>query len=300
MKKLKSLDLPDLISAVKAKKLPKEALRSVLTRFKAGEGEKIELAEPIDTLKSNATKEFEDYLNKNESFLEELKKFEAFIEKRIADFGFEPEQPSEPFIKATVKFNLSEEQAEKIANDIKIEYVPGTSYITLKSYSDIVNGCFPLIKEEHARITKEARVAQRENISDDAKYLKIMNDYLMNGEALIIEGQKLLAKKLGLAETKLEESEIFLMERGLSQHMLVLQSQLRGKVKESVPPTKEVAFDLAKEIITFQTKMIKEKEDIIKRILSNVPKTQESIQTIPMLLALILNDMVFHKYAVEE
>lgn len=36
MKKMKSLDLPDLIGAVQSKKLPKEALRSVLTRFKQG------------------------------------------------------------------------------------------------------------------------------------------------------------------------------------------------------------------------------------------------------------------------
>jgi hypothetical protein len=36
VKKMKSLDLPDLIGAVKSKKLPKEAIRGVLTRFKAG------------------------------------------------------------------------------------------------------------------------------------------------------------------------------------------------------------------------------------------------------------------------
>jgi hypothetical protein len=36
VKKLKSYDLPDIISSVKAKKLPKEALRNVLGRFKAG------------------------------------------------------------------------------------------------------------------------------------------------------------------------------------------------------------------------------------------------------------------------
>lgn len=34
MKKLKSLDIPDLIKTVKSKKLPKEALRGVLGRFK--------------------------------------------------------------------------------------------------------------------------------------------------------------------------------------------------------------------------------------------------------------------------
>lgn len=51
VKKLKSLDLPDLIGAVKGKKLPKEALRSVTSRFKAGEGDKIELVEPVENLK---------------------------------------------------------------------------------------------------------------------------------------------------------------------------------------------------------------------------------------------------------
>lgn len=34
VRKLKSLDIPDLLQAVKSKKLPKEALRGVLNRFK--------------------------------------------------------------------------------------------------------------------------------------------------------------------------------------------------------------------------------------------------------------------------
>jgi hypothetical protein len=31
-----------------------------------------------------------------------------------------------------------------------------------------------------------------------------MNEYLLNGEALIIEGQKHLAKKIGLSDNQLE------------------------------------------------------------------------------------------------
>jgi hypothetical protein len=34
--------------------------------------------------------------------------------------------------------------------------------------------------------------------------------------------------------------------------------------------------------------------------LDHLEKTQETIQTIPMLLALILNDMVYEKYGYEE
>ena len=46
--------------------------------------------------------------------------------------------------------------------------------------------------------------------------------------------------------------------------------------------------------------MLSERQDEIKKILDHLEKTQESIQTIPMLLALILNDMVFEKYGYEE
>lgn len=108
MKKLKSLDLPDLIGAVKSKRLPKEALRGVLTRFKAGENEKIELIEPVETLKTNANKELEEYINRNNIFLEELKKYAATVEQKIVESGYVPEKPAESGIKATVKFNLSE------------------------------------------------------------------------------------------------------------------------------------------------------------------------------------------------
>lgn len=40
-----------------------------------------------------------------------------------------------------------------------------------------------------------------------------------------------MGKKIGLGENKLEESELLMIERGLGNHMLVLQSQLRAKLK---------------------------------------------------------------------
>lgn len=55
MKKLKSLDLPDLIKTVKAKKLPKEALRTILPRFTL-DGDKLNLIDSAESLKENAKK----------------------------------------------------------------------------------------------------------------------------------------------------------------------------------------------------------------------------------------------------
>lgn len=53
----------------------------------------------------------------------------------------------------------------------------------------------------------------------------------MNCEALVAEGQALLAKKVGITEANLGESEIALMERGLGNNLMMVQSQLRGQLK---------------------------------------------------------------------
>lgn len=46
--------------------------------------------------------------------------------------------------------------------------------------------------------------------------------------------------------------------------------------------------------------MIGQHTETIKKIFEGLEKTQETVQTIPMLLALILNDLVFEKYGYEE
>ena len=61
-----------------------------------------------------------------------------------------------------------------------------------------------------------------------------------------------------------------------------------------------MSVELAKEIIGYQVKMLEEKADEIDSILSNLEKGPETVQMIPMLLALILNDEVYEKYGYEE
>ncbi len=91
-----------------------------------------------------------------------------------------------------------------------------------------------------------------------------------------------------------------MVEKGFGNNILMIQSNLRSKVKECMPAEKDVALDLSKEIIRFQTDAIGSKQDYLKTIFANMDKTQESVQLIPMLLALILNDVVFEKFGYEE
>lgn len=71
---------------------------------------------------------------------------------------------------------------------------------------------------------------------DSKDYIDSLVEYLTNTEVLILEGQKAISNKLGITPQKLEESEGMLMERGLAQNLLMIQSSLRTKVKESMVP----------------------------------------------------------------
>lgn len=156
-----------------------------------------------------------------------------FFNEKIKESGFELEKPVEiREIKSTVKFELSEEKAQSLAASVEIQYIPNThQLIGLKTYSHIVDKSFELLKTEYQRITEEARVVQRTLLSEPKKYLDFLNEYLNNTEALILQAQKTIGAKVGLKDNKLEESEVALMERGLAQQILMLQSNLRAKVK---------------------------------------------------------------------
>ena len=90
----------------------------------------------------------------------EMKKQVEFYNEKIKESGFEVEKPVEiREIKSTVKFELSEDKAQSIAASVEIQYLPNThQLIGLKTYSQIVDKSFDLLKSEYQRITEEARV----------------------------------------------------------------------------------------------------------------------------------------------
>ena len=72
MKTLKGCDIPDLIKTVKAKKLPKEALKAIAPKFKF-EGDKLVLAETPEKIKEDALKVYDEYKGVNEAIIAKLK-----------------------------------------------------------------------------------------------------------------------------------------------------------------------------------------------------------------------------------
>jgi hypothetical protein len=138
MKKLKTCDVPDLIKTVKAKKLPKEALKSILNRFKLNEG-KLELVDNTNSLKEEAKKAFEEYNNLNETLTTKFADITSLLEVKIKESGFyeEPAPPKE--LVSTFKHTFSNDKLDIAKKGIQIEYLPGTvDTLHIKTYAQIV------------------------------------------------------------------------------------------------------------------------------------------------------------------
>ena len=73
MKKMKAIDLPDLLKTVKAKKLPKEALKAILDKFDFDEEGKIKLVSSVEELKKDSESSFKEYTSVNEQLSWKLK-----------------------------------------------------------------------------------------------------------------------------------------------------------------------------------------------------------------------------------
>ena len=83
MKKLKSIDLPDLLKTVKSKKLPREALKAIVDKFNFDSEGKIQLLKPIEQLRNESKGNFHDYISVNEELTIKLKEATDLVVTKI-------------------------------------------------------------------------------------------------------------------------------------------------------------------------------------------------------------------------
>lgn len=253
-----------------------------------------------ESLKEESNKVFEEYSSFNESITAKLAETAAFIQEKMKESGIYEEPTELKELVSTFKHNFGEDKLEVAKAVIQVEYLPGTvDTLHIKTYAQIVEATLELVKDEYRRLTNDSRIKQRKTLNDTKLYIESLMEYLTNTEVLVLEGQKAIAGKLGFTPQKLEESENALMERGLAQNLLMIQSALRTRVKESMVAEKEATLDQAKEILNFQVNELKSKVEYFKKLFENLEKSPENYQLIPMLLALSLNDMVYEKYNLE-
>ena len=168
MKKMKGADLPDMFKSVKSGKLNARALKPVTARFKL-EGEQLQLAEPVETLKKEAHESLAAYVQNNEEIVGHFQKLTAFLKERVVKYDFAPGTVLAPKAPEEQKYELKnsfeEAELQSIANSITVQYIPETSsLITLKTYSQIVENSVKLAAAKYLELTKEARVKQRNSL----------------------------------------------------------------------------------------------------------------------------------------
>lgn len=66
---------------------------------------------------------------------------------------------------------------------------------------------------------------------DKKKYIQIMMDHMNEIENLLMKAQEEICLKLGINQKQLEDSEMILIERGLAQHILMMQAAVRQRIK---------------------------------------------------------------------
>lgn len=91
-----------------------------------------------------------------------------------------------------------------------------------------------------------------------------------------------------------------LMERGLGQHIFMMQAGVRQKIKEKLPKQENVNAKTTKDIIKYQIKLLNEKQDLFKPVLNELPQNAESGQLIPIVLNFMINDLVYDEFNFEE
>lgn len=146
MKKLKSYDVPDLIKTVKSKKLPKEALKAIIPKFKF-DGDKLVLVEGVETLKGESSKVYEEYKTLNDSLSEKLKQTSTQLQEAINSSGLYQHPPEPKELVSTFKHSFAEDKLEAAKAAIQVEYLPGTvDTLHIKTYAQIVDATLEIVK----------------------------------------------------------------------------------------------------------------------------------------------------------
>lgn len=200
----------------------------------------------------------------------------------------------------TFKFN--KEKLNQIVSQINISYIPDTKQlISIKTYQEIVDKSVDLAEEEFIRLTFQNREDRRKVLAQDKKkYIQIMMDHMNEIENLLMKAQEEICLKLGINQKQLEDSEMILIERGLAQHILMMQAAVRQRIKDRLPKKKDVSEEVTRDIIKYQIKLLNDKQELFIPILKELPISYETQQLIPIFLNLIINDQIYEEYTLEE
>ena len=81
---------------------------------------------------------------------------------------------------STMKFDFDENQIKQLIASIKVNYIPGTKFIDLNTYNQLVDKTYDCIKEKYVELVKTSRKEQRKNIANHKTYFELINSFMSN------------------------------------------------------------------------------------------------------------------------
>ncbi|CAD8101762.1 unnamed protein product [Paramecium primaurelia] len=173
--------------------------------------------------------------------------------------------------------------------------------ISISTITQILEKSLDLAKDDYSQITIENRKQRRAiRKSQNDQYQQMVLDYNEQVENLLEKKQMEICDFLQIKETEFQDSVMSLMERGFYQQFFMIQASIRQKIKDSLPSTKEITFEMLKQIIKFQIQVLKQQPQELKQIIQNLSANQETQQLIPLAINTILGDLVYEKFQIEE
>ncbi|KAM3141808.1 hypothetical protein pb186bvf_006130 [Paramecium bursaria] len=312
IKNLKQYDAKDLSQKVKDKKLEPLVLRS-LTQF-ALKNEQDQIILNTQQLKGQVNGIVLPWVASSLSVTEKFTELNEWLDNKLEEMEvFKPKESKEQITEQIIqkqeeqskgnnKYGFKIEKLNEIASQIQIMHIPQTKdLISIKTYQQIVEGSVDLAESEFVRLTIDNRKQRREILyTDSTKYIQSLMDYVNDIESLLMKAQEDICKKIDISQQILEQSEMLLLERGLGQHVFMLQATARQRIKDKLPKQKQISMNNTKDIIRYQIKLLNERQELLLDVLSKLPNTQESGQLVPMVLNLVMGDLIYEEYSYEE
>lgn len=106
-----------------------------------------------------------------------------------------------------MKFEFDEKQFKDIAATIKVNYLPGTKFIDVNTYSQLIDKTFDCIKDQYVHLIRDSRKEQRKNMGNHKVYFELIDASMNNAEALINEALRKMYILAGCDGAQWENNE---------------------------------------------------------------------------------------------
>ncbi|CAD8212200.1 unnamed protein product [Paramecium pentaurelia] len=183
-------------------------------------------------------------------------------------------------------------------NDIEIRY-SDDNCLEANCIVEIYAKQLDIAGEDFVKLSKLNRIQRRRlRKQNQQSYVDSIVQFIMDVEDILDQALKQLLYELDVPKEIFEESVLVRMDQGYFQQLYMLQASVKQKIKEKIESTKKLNLRQMKDIIQFSVHILKNFPQEYHVILHRIPS--ENVMLVPTLINIIVQDMIYAKFGVEE